>query len=123
MPSYRGETHDPGETQWERSDRPAALAAYLNEDFRWEPGTITNFGTTPIQPPCETTDSEVLLIGQQPLGEGKRDATDIDRLGGQGASRTCTYTLDACGLGVKKALFSDDPFPLLGDKGPLLFTG
>ena len=30
----------------------------------------------------------------------------------EGASRTCTYTLDAGGLGVKKALFSDEPFSL-----------
>jgi len=44
--------------------------------------------------------------------EGKGDVTDIDRLRGEVASRTCTYTLDAGGLGVKKALFSDDPFPL-----------
>jgi hypothetical protein len=31
-------------------------------------------------------------------------------LRGEGASRTCTQTLDESGLGVKEALFSDDPF-------------
>ena len=45
-------------------------------------------------------------------GEGKGVITDIDRLRGEGASRTWTYTLDATGSGVKKALFSDDPFSL-----------
>src|SRR5208282_13443 len=48
-------------------------------------------------------------------GEGKGVITDIDRLRGEGASGTCMHTLDAVGLGVKKALFSDDPFPLPSD--------
>jgi hypothetical protein len=45
-------------------------------------------------------------------GEGKGGITDIDRLRGEGASRTCRWTLDARGLGVKKALFCDDLFSL-----------
>ncbi len=44
--------------------------------------------------------------------EGKGVITDIDRLRGEEAPMTRTETLDAGGLGVRKALFSDDPFPL-----------
>jgi len=46
------------------------------------------------------------------LGREKGDVTNIDRLRGEGASRICTYTLDARGLRVKEALFSNDLFPL-----------
>jgi hypothetical protein len=59
------------------------------------------FGTPLISTVCE---------GSEP--EGKRDITDIARLQGEGASGTCTETLDANGLGVKQVLFSDVPFPL-----------
>ena len=45
-------------------------------------------------------------------GHVKRDITDIDLWRAERASRTCTLTLDAGGLAVKKALFSDEPFPL-----------
>jgi hypothetical protein len=48
-------------------------------------------------PPCEPGSS---------LEEGKRHVTDIDRLRGEGASRICTYTLDAASSEVEKALFS-----------------
>ncbi len=51
--------------------------------------------------------------GEERIDKGKGDITDIDRLRGEGVSRTCRQTLDAGGLGVKKALFSDHPFSLL----------
>src|SRR5271166_4512173 len=44
--------------------------------------------------------------------EGKGLITDIDRLGGQRASGTRTYALDANGLGVRQVLFSNVPFSL-----------
>ena len=55
---------------------------------------------------------ELAPAGPVCLMERKGDVADIDRFRGEGASRTCTQSLDAGGLGVKKSLFSDDPFPL-----------
>ena len=34
----------------------ASSSDTADKDFRRERGTITNFGTMPIQPPCKTTD-------------------------------------------------------------------